>query len=70
VQLPHLLWVRCAGNAEKALKATDLIIQAGGFGVVALDLAGVAPRDARRISLASCFACVMLSRKRRQRSSS
>jgi recombination protein RecA len=55
VQLPHLLWVRCGGNAEKALKATDLIIQAGGFGVVALDLAGVAARDARRISLASWF---------------
>jgi hypothetical protein len=55
VQLPHLLWVRCGGNAEKALKATDLIIQAGGFGVAALDLAGVTPRDARRISLASWF---------------
>jgi len=55
VQLPHLLWVRCGGNAEKALKATDLIIQAGGFGVVAVDLAGVASRDARRISLASWF---------------
>ena len=55
VQLPHLLWVRCGGSAEKALKAADLIIQAGGFGVVALDLAGVAPRDARRISLASWF---------------
>ncbi len=55
VQLPHLLWVRCGGSAEKAIKAADLIIQAGGFGVVALDLAGVAPRDARRISLASWF---------------
>lgn len=55
VQLPHLLWVRCGGSAEKALKAADLVIQAGGFGVVALDLAGVAPRDARRISLASWF---------------
>jgi recombination protein RecA len=55
VQLPHLLWVRCGGSAEKALKAADLIIQAGGFGVVALDLTGVAPRDARRISLASWF---------------
>jgi hypothetical protein len=55
VQLPYLLWVRCGGSAEKALKAADLIIQAGGFGVVALDLAGVAPRDARRISLASWF---------------
>jgi hypothetical protein len=55
VQLPHLLWVRCGGSAEKALKATDLIVQAGGFGVVALDLAGVPAREARRISLASWF---------------
>lgn len=55
IQLPHLLWVRCGGSAEKALKATDLVIQAGGFGVVALDLAGVPARDARRISLASWF---------------
>jgi recombination protein RecA len=55
VHLAHLLWIRCGGNAEKALKATDLVIQAGGFGVVALDLAGVARRDARRISLASWF---------------
>jgi recombination protein RecA len=55
VLLPHLLWVRCGGNAENALKAADLIIQAGGFGIVALDLAGVSARDARRISLASWF---------------
>jgi recombination protein RecA len=55
VQLPHLLWVRCGGSAERALKAADLIIQAGGFGVVTLDLACVAPRDARRIPLASWF---------------
>ena len=54
VYLPHLLWLRCHG-AEKALKAADLVIQAGGFGVVALDLAGVPSRDARRISLASWF---------------
>jgi recombination protein RecA len=54
VHLPHLLWLRCI-NAEKALKAADLVVQAGGFGVVALDLAGVPSRDARRISLASWF---------------
>jgi recombination protein RecA len=55
VILPHLLWVRCGGSADNALKAADLVIQAGGFGVVVLDLAGVAARDARRISLASWF---------------
>ena len=30
------LWIRCA--ADQALKATDLVIAAGGFGLVALDL--------------------------------
>ena len=55
VQLSHLLWLRCGGSAEKALKAADLVIQSGGFGVVALDLASVPTREARRISLASWF---------------
>ncbi|HYA17705.1 MAG TPA: hypothetical protein VEF06_09580 [Bryobacteraceae bacterium] len=55
VLLPNLLWVRCGGSAENALKATDLVVQAGGFGIVVLDLAGVAAREARRISLASWF---------------
>lgn len=55
VYLPYLLWVRCGGNAEHALKAADLLIQAGGFGVVAMDLADLELRDAQRISLASWF---------------
>ncbi|HXT95273.1 MAG TPA: hypothetical protein VN853_03170 [Polyangia bacterium] len=33
---PALLWIRCA--AAQALKAVDLVVAAGGFGVVALDL--------------------------------
>jgi hypothetical protein len=48
------LWLR-GGNAEKALKAADLVVHAGGFGVIVMDLAGVPSRDARRISLASWF---------------
>lgn len=55
VYLPHLLWVRCAGNLEAALKAADLLAHAGGFGILALDLAGVPAKQARRISLASWF---------------
>ena len=35
VELSKLVWVRCGGNAEHALRAADLLIQAGGFGVVA-----------------------------------
>ena len=53
--LDRLLWVNCGGNAEHALKATDLLIQAGGFGLVVLDLAGTPEKTARRIPLASWF---------------
>ena len=30
--------VRCGHNAEQALKAADLLIQGGGFGLVVMDL--------------------------------
>jgi hypothetical protein len=36
VTLPALLWIRCA--PAQALKAADLVVAAGGFGLVALDL--------------------------------
>jgi recombination protein RecA len=55
VDLSRLLWVRCGGNPEHALKAADLLIQAGGFGLVALDLGDVSPSVARRIPLAAWF---------------
>jgi len=55
VALERLLWIRTGGNAEHALKATDLLLQAGGFGVVAMDLGDIAPETARRISLASWY---------------
>jgi hypothetical protein len=55
VRLEHLLWVRCGHNAEHALKAADLLIQGGGFGLVIMDLGDTAPRTAHRISLASWF---------------
>jgi hypothetical protein len=55
VYLPHLLWIRCSGNVEAALKAVDLLAHAGGFGILAFDVAGVPVQEARRISLASWF---------------
>ena len=39
VDLSRLLWVRESGNADRAVKALNLVLQAGGFGLVALDLA-------------------------------
>src|SRR5260370_20446614 len=55
VQLSRLLWVRCGHSAEHALKAADLLIQGGGFGLVVMDLGDTPQRTARRISLASWF---------------
>jgi RecA DNA recombination protein len=40
---------------EQVLKATDLVLQSGGFGLVALDLAGIPQKFVRRIPLASWF---------------
>jgi len=55
VALHRLLWIRCGGNAEHALQATDLLLQAGGFGLVVMDLGDIRPETARRISLASWY---------------
>lgn len=41
VDLARLLWVRDTGNAARALKAMNLVLQAGGFGLVAFDVADV-----------------------------
>lgn len=55
VRLDRLLWVRCGHNAEHALQAADLLVQGGGFGLVAMDLGDIPPETARRISLTSWF---------------
>ncbi len=52
VSLDTLVWVRCGGNIEHAMKAADLLLHSGGFGVVALDLCGLEARHARRIPAA------------------
>jgi hypothetical protein len=54
VELERLLWVRCRG-LEQALRAADLLLGAGGFGAVVLDLADVPARRARRVPLSYWF---------------
>jgi|SRR5579862_814964 len=44
-----------ADRIEQALRVTDLLVQSGGFGLVAIDLADVPLKMARRIPLASWF---------------
>jgi len=54
VALNQLLWVRCQ-NADQALRATDLLIQGGGFGLVAVDLSDIAPKIVRYVPLNAWF---------------
>ena len=49
VDFDRLLWVRCGGNLEHAFKAADLLLHAGGFGLVMLDLGDVPGKEARQI---------------------
>lgn len=66
VVLSQLLWVRCREanprgqnkpwpRLEQALRATDLLLQAGGFASVVLDLAETKSEHACRIPLATWF---------------
>ncbi len=55
LELGRLLWVRCAGDPERALKAADRVVNAGGFGLIVLDLADIAPRILGRIPLVCWF---------------
>jgi hypothetical protein len=54
VALKQLLWVRCR-NIEQVLRATDLLIQSGGFGLVAVDLSDIAPKIVRYVPLNAWF---------------
>ena len=62
VEVSRLLWIRghaiantaaavdtCERTIERALKALNLVLQAGGYSVVAIDLADVPPRTLKRI---------------------
>ncbi len=50
VALERLLLVRCT-NIEQALRAADLLLHGGGFGLVALDLSDLPVSTVRRVPL-------------------
>src|SRR6202451_2908133 len=50
VNLKNLLWVRCK-NVDQALRATDLLIQGGGFGMIALDFGDTPAKMVRYVPL-------------------
>jgi recombination protein RecA len=54
IDLKRLLWVRCR-NLDQALKSTDLLLQGGGFGIVAIDLSDIPGTTLASIPLATWF---------------
>ncbi len=55
VRLSRLLWVRCGGNIDHAIRAADLLAQAGGFGLVAIDMGNTPVKVVHRLPLAVWF---------------
>ena len=49
VDFKRTLWIRCGHSLERAFKAVDLILHAGGFGFIALNLCNVPAKTIRRI---------------------
>src|SRR3984893_13867316 len=54
IDLKQLLWVRCR-TMEQSFRATDFLLQAGGFGFIALDLSDVPRELVHRVPLDTWF---------------
>jgi len=72
VELDRLLWVRCRQQAgrektltplEQAFKAADILIQNGGFGLIAVDLATIPEAALRRVPLTTWFRFARVAEK-------
>src|SRR5574341_655203 len=61
VDLRRVLWVRCGGRRDAALRATDLLVRCPGFALVALDVGESPPR----IALAQAFRLKLAVRRSR-----
>jgi hypothetical protein len=55
VCLENLVWIRCQGRVEHAIRAADMLIHAGGFGIVALDLCATPIKLLNKIPLSYWF---------------
>lgn len=60
VELRRLFWVRCRQRdrlkpLEQAFKAADILVHNGGFGLIAVDLAGIEERYLRKVPLTTWF---------------
>lgn len=54
IDLQRLLWVRCR-NIDQVLRSADLLLQGGGFGIVALDLSDLPQKALHGVPLAAWF---------------
>ena len=54
MHMGKFLWVRCH-NITQALKSTDLLLQGGGFGVVALDVSDLDTKALQEVPLSTWF---------------
>jgi hypothetical protein len=60
VNLARVLWVRCAAkprlkSLEQAFKAADILLQNGGFALMAVDLGNVEEKLVRKVPLTTWF---------------
>jgi hypothetical protein len=53
--LSRVLWIRDRGDVARALKAMTLVLQAGGFGLVVLDLADASAAAVRALPFTTWF---------------
>jgi hypothetical protein len=53
--VPRKNWQRADQPLEQLLRATDLLLESGGFGMIVLDLSDLLPQMARRIPLTTWF---------------
>src|SRR4030095_6575195 len=56
LDLRRLLWVRCGGDRDVALRAADMLVRCPGFALVALDLGERVPRLPPSLSFRLQFA--------------
>jgi hypothetical protein len=55
VCLSRLAWIRCSGKVEHAIRSADLLLHAGGFGIVHLDLCETPVKFLNKIPLSYWF---------------
>ncbi|HUJ93649.1 MAG TPA: hypothetical protein VLW84_00175 [Terriglobales bacterium] len=61
INLSRLLWVRCGKSKvklrplEQAFKVADILLQSGGFGLIAVDLSNLGERTVRKVPLSTWF---------------